>query len=215
MRFFKPWVFATFVAGGACVASLFWYEWSAQALSASEVDGYMAVIEAQTQTPGAKHDLLALREFLKQDDGEPVYTVNMYNFNKKANYPKGSSFSGSGEQAYERFSKVMISLMIKRGSHPIYGSTWADSASSRWDRIVIVKYRSRRDLADLFATDDFANASLHKWASLREHDRMLVQATHIPDGRYIILLLSFLSGLVTYLIAKFLPDQAKSRSNCS
>lgn len=174
---------------------MYWYQWSGRALTQPEVETYISTIGAQTQSPGGQHDMQALRAFLEEDDGKPVYTVNLYTFHEQANYPAGSGFSGSGEAAYDRFSKVMISLMTRRGSHPVYGSNWADTASSRWDRIVIVRYRSRRDLADVFATNAFADASLHKWASLREHDRMIVQATHIPDGRYLFLLVAFTVGV--------------------
>lgn len=177
---------------------MYWYEWSASALSPSEIEDYLAKIEAQFHEPGGRHDLSALRTFLEADDGEPIYTVNMYSFQTVADYPEGSGFGGSGPDAYERFSSVMIPLMIRRGSHPIYGSNWVDRANSKWDRIVIVRYRSRRDLVDIFATDAFADASLHKWASLRGHDRMLVQALHIPDGRYAILFLALIAGFVTY-----------------
>ncbi len=184
------------------LALTYWYQWSARTLTQPEVDAYMATIEAQTQNPGAKHDLPALRKFLEEDDGKPVYTANMYQFNEVAGYPEESGFGGTGEEAYDRFSSVMISLMTKRGSHPVYGSTWADEANSKWDRIVIVRYRSRRDLVDLFATDAFAEASLHKWASLREHDRMLVQALHIPDGKYIAILIALVVGGVVYVVGR-------------
>jgi len=180
----------------------YWYQWSAKLLSPSEVNAYMATIEAQIQKPGAQHNLYALRKFLEEDDGKPVYTVNMYTFNEVANYPKGSGFSGTGEEAYDRFSSIMIPLMIRRGSHPIYGSSWADQANSKWDRIVIVRYRSRRDLADLFATDAFAEASMHKWASLRKHDRMLVQALHIPDGNLMFGLMALIMGVMVYSVGR-------------
>ena len=188
---------------GIIIVFMRWYQWGAQTLSPSDVNTYMAAIEAQTQKPGARHDLPALRKFLSEDDGKPVYTVNLYKFHDTAEYPDASGFSGTGEQAYDRFSKVMISLMAKRGSHPIYGSNWVDQANSDWDRIVIVRYRSRRDLVDLFATNDFAEASLHKWASLREHERMLVQAIHIPDGIYIIAMIAIFIGIAIYFIGRF------------
>jgi hypothetical protein len=186
------------------LALMYWYQWSARTLAESEVDAYMATIEAQTQNPGPRHDLPALRKFLEEDDGKPIYTVNMYAFNEVADYPEDVGFSGSGEEAYDRFSSVMLSLMTKRGSHPVYGSSWADEANSKWDQIVIVRYRSRRDLADLFATDAFAEATLHKWASVHELDRMLVQAVHIPDGRYIATLMAVVAGIVVYAVGRIL-----------
>jgi len=186
----------TLIAG----ALMYWYQWGAQVLQPAEVAEYIAKIEAQTQNPGARHDMEALRTLLNEDDGEPVYTVNLYKFHAVAQYPAGSGFGGTGKEAYDRFSKVMVSLMVARGSHPVYGSHWADQANSDWDQIVIVRYRSRRDLADLFASDQFAEASGHKWASLQEHERMVVKATHIPGGEIVFLLLATLTGIAIGLI---------------
>jgi len=202
MRAYKLMATSVGVAALMFLAFMYWYQWSAHILTPSEVDAYMAKIEAQTQIPGPRHNLPALRKFLEDDDGKPVYTVNMYEYHEVADYPETSEFSGTGEEAYDRFASVMISLMAKRGSHPVYGSIWADEANSKWDRIVIVRYRSRRDLVDLFATDAFAEASLHKWASLRKHDRMLVQARHIPDGRYIFLLIALIVGIMVSAIGR-------------
>lgn len=194
------------ISAGAIIfiAAMNWYQWSARPMSASEVHGYMATIEAQSQEPGARHDLPALRNFLNSDDGKPIYTVNLYQFHEIANYSEGSVYNGSGLEAYDRFSAVMIKLMAKRGSHPVFGSNWAHDLQNTWDRIVIVRYRSRRDLADLFATDAFADASIHKWASLRDHDRMLVQATHIPDGKFVILLMAALISIGSYCLGRLL-----------
>lgn len=191
------------IPAGLVVILMYWYQWNTQILSPNEVNSYMEIIEVQTQNTSAKHDLPALRKFLSEDDGKAIYTVNLYNFHKTANYPIDSGFYGSGEQAYDRFSKVMISLMLKRGSHPIFGSYWSDLSSGSWDRIVIVRYRSRRDLIDLFTTKDFAKASLHKWASLKGHERMLVQASHIPNGIFIFLILAATIGIVIYIVSRF------------
>lgn len=194
MTLWKLWTVSIGIGIISFAGLMYWYEWSARALSSGEIDAYVATIEAQTQSPGGRHDITALRHLLERDDGRPIYTVNLYKFRERADYPAGSGFTGTGEDAYQRFSKTMISLLAKRASHPIYGSNWVD-ASSDWDRVVIVRYRSRRDLVDLFATDAFADAAMHKWASLREHQRMVVQATHIPDGRNIFLIVaSILTG---------------------
>lgn len=187
------------VAGGAIfLALMYWYQWNASPLTDADVDDYMNRIEAQSQTPGGRHDLPALRKFLNEDDGSPIYTVNLYKFHDVADYPAALGLTGSGEEAYDRFSSVMIKLMAARGSHPVFGSSWSDQANGDWDRIVIVRYRSRRDLVDLFATQDFAEASLHKWASIKNHDRMLVQALHIPGGEVLIFILALIVTSATF-----------------
>lgn len=99
-----------------------WYQWNTRILSANEVASYMEIIEQQQKNTSAKHDVSALQKFLNEDDGNPIFTVNLYNFHETANYPNDSGFNGSGEQAYDRFSKVMIPLMLERASHPIFGS---------------------------------------------------------------------------------------------
>ena len=89
----------------------------------------------------------------------------------------------------------MLRLLASRASHPIFGSQWADIASSGWDRIVIVRYRSRRDIAEIFASPEFAEASAHKWAALKRNDRMLVQGLHIPELHIPAILLLVVGGV--------------------
>ncbi len=198
-RFSRSWTFSALVALTVSLGFAYWYSWSAKPLTTADIDTYMQVIEAQVQEPGGKHDLVALRRFLSEDDGAPFYTVNLYKFHATAAYPSDADLSGSGRQAYDRFANVMIKLMLGRGSHPVFASSWADKPNSDWDRVVIVRYRSRRDLVDLFATEAFAEASMHKWASLAAHNRMVVKAISIPDGRIVIWLLALIAVVAACL----------------
>jgi uncharacterized protein (DUF1330 family) len=163
------------------LALLWLYAWSQSPLSPEEVDRYIERIEAQTQNPGGRHDIPELRRFLDSDDGKPFYTVNLYEFHEQAQYLEDQPYQGSGQEAFARFSEVMVRLLASRASHPIFGSDRAEFASSGWDRIVVVRYRSRRDIAEIFASSEFSEASAHKWAALKRNDRMLVQGLHIPE----------------------------------
>lgn len=200
MNNLRLWGVSLLVGVAAWAAMMYWYQWSARALTPAEANAYVERIAAQTDVPGGRHDLVALRRFLESDDGKPFYTVNLYKFFDEARYPEGAPFGGTGAEAYDRFSAIMIRLFAARAAHPVYGSNWASSADNpNWDRIVIVRYRSRRDIADLFASKAFAaEASLHKWAALDRNERLLVQAIQIPDGRIVIVLLSFLIAGLTF-----------------
>ncbi len=103
------------------------------------------------------------------------------------------------KDAFDRFSKVMIKLLASHSSHPIFGSNWVHDDSSNWDRLVIVRYRSRRDIAEIFSSNEFADASEHKWAALADNERMLVQGLHIPSF-YIIALIMTLFVYVFYFL---------------
>jgi len=186
---------------------LFWYQGGSKPLSGEEVKQYISTIQGQTQTPGGRHDFKALKNFLEQDDGKPFYTVNLYNYHTNAQYELAShSFKkhvgSSGRDAFDRFSKVMIRLLANHSSHPIFGSDWVHDASSNWDKLVIVRYRSRRDIAEIFASDEFAEASEHKWAALAENERLLVQGLHIPSFYFIVLSMSLFLFAAYFLLRK-------------
>jgi hypothetical protein len=92
---------------------------------------------------------------------------------------------------------------VQHASHPIFGSDWADSHLNPWDRLVIVRYRSRRDIGDIFASDEFAQASVHKWAGLDKNQRLLMQGLHIPElTSFFIMLLIILLILIGLSLGK-------------
>ena len=172
-------------------------------LSSEEVDHYIARIQSQPQTPGGRHDMEALRRFLEDDDGRPFYTVNLYDFHERAQYLDDRLNQRTGQETFDRFSEVMLRLLAERSSHPIFASNWTDAEITAWDRIVIVRYRSRRDIAEIFASAEFAEASAHKWAALKRNDRLLVQGLHLPELHLPVILLALLGA------ALFLSSQTK------
>lgn len=184
----------------AFLAFLYWYQLAQVPLSSAEVDHYMEKIEGQVVNPG-RHDLSALRHFLETDDGKGFYTVNLYKFNDEADYANKGDLSLSGQQAFQRFSKVMLGLLASHASHPIFASDWMDTNVGQWQRLVIVRYRSRRDIADIFASDEFATASIDKWAGLKENQRFLVQGLHLPPLLPPVLAMLVILTLVGWIVS--------------
>lgn len=191
----------------AILATLWWYRFSATPLTEDEIEDYLADIEAQPKVPGGDHDLVALRAFMETDDGKPFYTVNLYTYYERARYASDSPNAGSGREAFDRFSSVMIPLLASHASHPIFGSDWVDSSETDWDRIVIVRYRSRRDLVSIFASPRFAEASVHKWAALKRNERLLVEGLHLPELYLLLIALGLGTG-----IHVLLRSRSRSRS---
>ncbi len=187
---------------------IYWYSWSASPLTQDEIDAYLDTIAAQDQVAGRENDLGSLRQFLEEDDGQPFYTVNLYKFFEQADYASDVPFGGSGREAFDRFSSVMIRLLAERASHPIFGSNWVFDDGTDWDRLVIVRYRSRRDIVDIFASEDFEAASIHKWAGLRENGRMLVQGLHIPAAYLPTGLLALFTAFSVTLIIRSLTRRS-------
>ena len=201
------------LTGLVLLVFMFWYSGGEEPLSAEEVDQLIGQIQSQTQKPGGQHDITALRQFLSEDDGQPFYTVNLYKYYDQAQYPHDWDVTAapkvSGRHAYNRFSQVMVKLLAKQASHPIFGSDWMDNNTQQWDRLVIVRYRSRRDIAQIFASDEFVQASSHKWAGLEKNQRLLVQGLHIPELFLIAMLI--LVGLVAVALYRVFSQFSEKR----
>lgn len=191
---------------------MYWYTWSASPLTPEEIESYLETISTQKQVAGREHDLVALRRFLMEDDGLPFYTVNLYRFYEQAAYATDFGYGGSGRDAFDRFSTVMLRLLAARASHPIFGSDWVFEDGNPWDRLVIVRYRSRRDLVDIFASSEFESAAVHKWAGLRDNGRLLVQALHIPAAYLPAMLISLLIMLITTISVRAATRGNKANS---
>jgi hypothetical protein len=185
----------------ALLMGSFWWYMPKAALSATEVDRYMARIEQQDHIFASAAANQRFRAFLEADDGEAFYTLNYYKFREKAQYDAdlmktGTAESGlSGEDAYTLFSTAMVKLLAAQASHPIFGTEWLADTSGAWDRLVIVRYRNRRDIAEIYANPKFGEISHHKWAALASGERQLASAVHIPSMHYPIFLLAFFVSL--------------------
>lgn len=183
------------------ILSLLSFAFSGSPMTKNEALDYVTKIKSHQHTPGGQHDLKAVTEFFLSDDGKPFYTVNLYKYHETANYQQSRNEHITGQQAYDKFSKAMIKLLFSNYAYPIFASNWLVQSDKSWDRIIIVRYPNRRAMAKIFADERFSAASEHKWASIAEHDRFIVQATHIPElGLIMTLLISLL--LVVYLSVK-------------
>jgi len=185
---------------GAMLLLILFSFMKASPMTNAEVDEYINRISQLSHIPGGQHDMEELRGFFSSDDGESFYTVNLYKYHEQAKYLTAESPSISGVEAYEKFSRVMVKLLLQNHSYPIFGSNWLDLSDKGWDRVVIVKYRSRRDMAKIFSNSHFSIASADKWASIEKHDRFVVKALHLPEAYMLFIL--FIGIAISFLFAK-------------
>jgi len=177
--------YSLLLAGLLFLVFVVWYR-SGEKLSKPEVERLMQVIEAQPAEVHGSLDLPAFRKFLETDDGEPFYNVNLFKFREIARYggsEAAASHGLSGEAAFQRYSAFMLRALPARACHVVFGTT--ATFSSQWDLVATARYRSRRDLAELFASPEFADAVVHKWAALEDNQRVPVQARGLFATAYL------------------------------
>jgi hypothetical protein len=122
-----------------------WYCGVKGRLSKHEVDIFISSFEAK----GLSERVLSnIREFLEQDDGREFFMVNLLEIKS----PKRES-----QKLLMGYFKKFVSGMIPRGGHPLFLAKAAAKNienlncehADNWSSVGIIRYRSRRDFAQI------------------------------------------------------------------
>ena len=122
-----------------------WYCGLKGRLSKHEVEIFISSFEAKGLSESA---LSNIREFLEQDDGREFFMVNLLEIKS----PKSES-----QKLLMGYFKKFMSGMIPRGGHPLFLAKAAAKNienlncehADNWSSVGIIRYRSRRDFAQI------------------------------------------------------------------
>lgn len=122
-----------------------WYCGVKGRLSKHEVEIFISSFEAKGLSESA---LLNIREFLEQDDGREFFMVNLLEIKS----PRRES-----QKLLMGYFKKFMSGMIPRGGHPLFLAKAAAKNienlncehADDWSSVGIIRYRSRRDFAQI------------------------------------------------------------------
>ena len=102
-----------------------------------------------------------LDRFLAEDDGKPVVMLNLLRFR-----PDG------GRERYFEYVNMVGPLVARYGAEIVYagdGSTpLAAEPGQSWDTVALVRYPSRRALADMIADPAYESADAVRMSALTE-----------------------------------------------
>lgn len=158
-----------------------WYCGVKGRLSKHEVEIFISSFEAKGLSERA---LSNIREFLEQDDGREFFMVNLLEIKS----PKRES-----QQLLMGYFKKFMSGMIPRGGHPLFLAKAAaknienlncDHADN-WSSVGIIRYRSRRDFAQVvlktFGSEHHADklSSLEKTLAFPSTTNLLIGSPRI------------------------------------
>ena len=145
---------------------------------------------------------------MDNDDGKPFYMLNLMEYRVQAEYrdptqPDGMRVEAiSGREAGRRYEQMVVWQLLQRGSYPVLLSRKmanllnAGNGTDFFEDVVIVRYRSRRDMLAMLASPAFREGIPHKWASLR---RTVV----VPTRRVFLLDLKVIAPLLLIVILLF------------
>lgn len=145
-------------------------------LTPQEIDQYMVVLAQLPFPPDEREDMLkATRAWMESDDARPVYMLNLMRFYPELRrYDQGHEFSGTPRESNALYEAVARPLLLKRGGYPIFGGTAQGSnllvsepALDNWNRVIVVRYSSRRDFLNIMSVPAFREALPYKVMALR------------------------------------------------
>lgn len=142
-------------------AFLSWHTSFKGPLTEAEIEAQLRALEALPRDAEAvPFDILS---FLRSDDGRPFYMVNL-------DALTAGEAAAASDQAY---GQVVVLELLRRGSYPalmamksyVIHNDFGEKVAS-FDRLGVVRYRSRRDFLNLLSSERFAQNVEHKWAAL-------------------------------------------------
>lgn len=189
------------------------WRWQAPAspLQAAEIEGYLQTIDANRAIPQQlrRPFVERMRAWGQADDGKPVYMLNLMRFHQTVQpWPGAEVIADTPRQANEHYESAVFDMAASMGLSLTVGSEVqatgqgssalidADGAAP-WDRVLIVRYPSRRTFFQLVSNPQYMKVMPYKFAAL---DVTLVPtdgATITPDlrllagGAALIILLGF------------------------
>lgn len=182
----------------------------------AEIERYLEAAARLPMADDEKREMLArLRTWLETDDGEPVYMLNvMRYFAELRRVPGAPEFAGTPEEANAHYEAQALPMVQDIGGQPVYGGTAGrnlmtyDPALDDWNRVLLVRYPSRRAFLDLVTRPDYAQIAPYKLMALRVVLTPTRAELRLPEYPWIAAVLA----LFVFLATGWLRAERRARS---
>lgn len=189
----------------ALILVLFCY-WQAPGsrLSKEEIDADVARFEQLAPLPPAEKAAMAarLRAWAEADDGQPVYNLNLMRFYKELRQMPGAEVkAASVPEANAHYEASVKPLLVKLGvTIPFAGPAQQvlggaspsgklvdnEAGVDNLDRVLLVRYPSRRAFLDLVCDPEYLKVMPYKIASVMLVLMPLSSELIMPDLRFVL-----------------------------
>jgi hypothetical protein len=176
---------------------------TARRLSHDEIDQYLGRLDGRIPLPPpeAAEALSRLRAWAAADDGRPVYMLNVMSYYERIRQVPGAKGIDMPPAAANAFYEhEVMTKLLKRGGYPVFaGNSDVNSAPGhrqsalmgaggevdRADRVLLVRYPSRRAFLELVCDPQYLQIAPYKFAALELELLPLEAEMVIPDPRWL------------------------------
>ncbi len=152
-----------------------WHNGLGNPLSDREIEMYLQRIS--TANPNIDTERIeTFRAFLGADDGKPVIMVNAILYNVKPLAVAGVSLNETSSEVLNRYNRFVMPYLLRRGGYPAMAGTvaanslesWGIEDAEKWSIGALMRYRSRRDMMEMFTNPEFTKAHKYKFAAIEK-----------------------------------------------
>ena len=151
-----------------------WYDNWRGPLSPEEVEHFM---RSSRSASGASHtDAATLRKFLEEDDGKEFVMCNLVRLHPAPMPHPVTGVRTPPRDLMNEYVRHFVFQLLLRGGHPVmatrkvagYIDAWNAPPDEGWTIAGMMRYRSRRDLMELAAQEQFQRAHPFKIAAVEK-----------------------------------------------
>ena len=151
-----------------------WYTNWRGPLRPAEVERLMAHFAAAGAGDEGRNSLATLRAFLEADDGREFFMLNLVRLAPGDVIDPASGEARPARAILEGYTRYFLRALAARAGHPAlvagklggYFDAGGVEADPDWTMVGYMRYRSRRDMAELAADPRFSSAHLYKFAAM-------------------------------------------------
>ena len=224
---YRPELLLALAAAGT-VAGLSAFQ-SARKLSQADVDRYIGILERDLppELEDREEFISRLRAWAENDDGRPVYMLNLMRFFDQLRPFPGAPVTGTPRDANAHYETSLAPMLLRRGGYPILaGSATKISAAKAgggqdrasnlmvyrpdlddWDRVLVVRYPGRRTFLDLVTDPRYLEVMPYRLSSAEVVLTPVSGQVVIPDARWI----AGAAGLANLLLAGWIRTALRTR----
>lgn len=176
------------------------------AMSESEVDDYLQKIQSGAPMPAEMLDpmLASMRQWGLSDDGKPVHMLNLMRFHSDLQvWPGTTTTARTPVEANEQYEEAAIGLALPMGLSMAFAgeaqSTGTSTSlisqipgSETWDRVLVVRYPSRRAFFELISDPEYLQIMHLKFAAVQLNLVPMSAMQITPPPSWIIIVLSLI-----------------------
>jgi len=170
MNRYRPGVLLGLTSVGAVAGVSAWQ--STRRLSQADVDRYIGILEREVPAELADREefISRLRAWAENDDGRPVYMLNLMRYFDHVRSFPGAPTTGTPRMPTPTTRRATAPMLMKRGGYPILSGSTSKVKDGQgpesnlmvyrpdldnWDRVLVVRYPGRRTFLQLVTSPEY------------------------------------------------------------